>query len=109
MEIVPVIAILVLAALGFGLMVSSVVMFARRHAPQPASPPGPVPAWPLWRRLFFAGAMLVLVASVLLLCPFVVPWWDYSSVWLQGVFVGFGLGMLYWGWVGPKFKDKRAG
>src|SRR6516165_7835560 len=98
MEIVPVIVIAVLAAVGFGLMLTGIVLGVR-HGPQPGLPPSAAASWPLWRRLFFAGAMLCMLSSMLLLCPFVVPWWDYSSttqVWLQGVFVGFGLGILYW-------------
>ena len=112
MEIIPVIAILVLAAVGFCLMLSAFVLSAVRHGPQPALPPGAVGPWPLWRRLFFAGAMLVMISSMLLLCPFVVPWWDYSSttqVWLQGLFVGIGLGILYGSWLARKIMQERGG
>jgi hypothetical protein len=106
MEIIPVIAVLGLGAVGFFLMLTAFALSAAHDPRQP------VVSWPLPRRLLFAGAILAMLSCMLLMLPGVIPWWDYSDpmqVWIQGVFVGFALGILYWRWAGPKMMQKRAG
>jgi hypothetical protein len=94
----PIIATLVVGLVGFCLMLTAFVLAAVSGVAH--------------TRLLFVGAGLGVLFSVLFLLPGMVPWWDYSSawqVWIQGVFVGFTLGILYWRWLGARFMQRRGG
>lgn len=103
MELVPIIALLVLGAVGFCLMLAAFVMVGRRGGWQQALRSDAHGHWPAPRRLMFAGALLCTAFGLGMFVPGVVPWWDYSSPyagWGLGVTFGFGLGFgaggLYW-------------
>jgi len=61
-EIVPVVAVLVIGAVGFCLMLAAVILWGRGSQPA-AVQPGAVAHWPLAKRLMFIGAMLCMLFS----------------------------------------------
>jgi hypothetical protein len=95
MELVPIIAITAVGAVGFCLMLAAFVMVGRRGGWQQAMKPDARGHWPAPRLLMLVGAALGAAFGLLLFVPGVVPWWDYSSpsaAWGLGVVFGFGLG-----------------
>jgi multisubunit Na+/H+ antiporter MnhB subunit len=79
MELVPVIAIGAVGAVGFCLMLTAFVMVGRRGGWQQAMKPDARGHWPAPRLLMLIGALLGVVFALLLFIPGVIPWWDYSS------------------------------
>jgi hypothetical protein len=95
MEFVPIIAVTVVGAVGFCLMLAAFVMVGRRGGWQHALTPDARGRWPAPRLLMLVGAVLGAAFGLLLFVPGAVPWWDYSSPsagWGRGVVFGFGLG-----------------
>lgn len=112
MEHVPIFLALGMGVFGFFLMVTALVMIGLGGW-QRAGQPGSGSRWQLPRRLFLVGAIFSFCFTFLFLMPGVVPWWDYSSPWtnwLNGVFCGFALGILYWRMVwGAPMRGHKAG
>jgi hypothetical protein len=95
MELVPIIAIAVVGAVGFCLMLAAFIMVSRRGGWQLAMQPSPQGRWPAPRRLMLIGAVLGAAFGLLTFVPGVVPWWEHSSpydAWGLGVVFGLGLG-----------------
>jgi hypothetical protein len=95
MELVPVIAIAAVGAVGFCLMLTAFVIVGRRGGWQQAMKPDSRGHWPAPRLLMLIGALLGVVFALLLLIPGVIPWWDYSSpsgTWGMGVVFGIAVG-----------------
>ncbi|HXG12989.1 MAG TPA: hypothetical protein VNK04_24740 [Gemmataceae bacterium] len=78
MELLPIIIVLVVGVVGFGLMLAAFVMVILCGGWQPAMQATPEGQWPWPRRLMFAGALLGtlfgLLTVVLALIPGAVPW-----------------------------------
>jgi hypothetical protein len=94
MELVPMIVVTVVGAIGFFLMLSAFVMVGRRGGWPKAMKIDARGHWPTPRLLMCIGA-LSSVALAFIFVPGMVPWWDYSSpyaVWAYGVVFGFLLG-----------------
>jgi hypothetical protein len=78
MELIPVIAVAVVGAVGFCLMLAAFVVVGRRGGWQQAMRPTPEAPWPLPRRLMVIGAALGVLFGVsvvvLSLIPGGIPW-----------------------------------
>jgi hypothetical protein len=95
MELVPIIAITAVGAVGLWLMLAAFVMVGRRGGWQQAIKPDARGHWPAPRNLMLVGAVLGAAFGLLMFVPGVVPWWDHSSpydAWGLGVVFGLGLG-----------------
>ncbi len=79
MELLPIIAVLATAGVGFCLMLAAFVLVARRGGWQRAMQPDAQGRWPLPRSLMLIGASLGCLFALLLSVPGMVPWWDYSD------------------------------
>src|SRR5262245_6304853 len=95
MELVPVIAIAAVGAVGFCLMLTAFVLVGRRGGWQLAMKADARGHWSAPRLLMLIGALLGIVFLLLLFVPGVIPWWDYSSpygTWGMGVVFGIIIG-----------------
>jgi hypothetical protein len=92
MQLIPTIAVLATAGMGFSLMVAAFMLVARRGGWQQAMQPDTDGHWPLPRKLMASGAGLGCLFAALMFVPGMVPWWDYS--WGHGVVFGFFLGIV---------------
>jgi hypothetical protein len=99
MELLPLIIITAIGAVGFCLMVAAFVLAARSQAGRQGVRIDNDGRWPLPTRLMYAGALLGTLFGLLLFLPGVVPWWDYSSpyvTWVQGAVFGSLLATVCW-------------
>ena len=93
MELLPIIAVLATAGVGFCLMLAAFVLVARRGGWQQAMQPDAPGRWPLPRYLLLIGASLGCLFPLLLSVPGVVPWWDYSQWYTRLPALGVVLGV----------------
>lgn len=92
MELLPIIAVLTIAGVGFCLMLAAFIMVARRGGWQQAMPADAHGRWPLPRYLMLIGAFLGCLFPLLMSVPGVVPWWDYSQWYTRLPALGIALG-----------------
>jgi hypothetical protein len=95
MQLVPIIAIAGVGAVGFCLMLAAFFMVSRRGGWQQAMQPTAQNRWPAPRLLMLIGAGLGAAFGLLMFVPGVAPWWEHSSpsdAWARGVVFGLGLG-----------------
>jgi len=99
MELLPLIVITTVGAVGFGLMLAAFVLAARSRASRQGLRTENDGRWPVPTRLMFAGALLGALFCLLMFVPGAVPWWDYSSpyvTWVQGAVFGSLLATVCW-------------
>jgi hypothetical protein len=99
MELLPLIVITAIGAVGFCLMLAAFVLAARSRTGRQNLRTENDGRWPLPTRLMFAGALLGTLFGLLLFVPGMIPWWDYSSplvTWLQGTVFGAVLASVCW-------------
>jgi hypothetical protein len=99
MELLPVIIIIAIGAVGFCLMLAAFVLAALSRAGRQGMRIDNDGRWPLPTRLMFAGALLAILFGLLLFLPGAIPWWDYSSpyfTWVQGAVFGSVVTTIYW-------------
>jgi hypothetical protein len=102
MELVPIIVIFAIGAVGLCLMLAAIVIVGRQGGWQQAMKSDARGHWPAPRLLMFIGALLGWAFGLGFFVPGVVPWWDYSSPYAAwglgvgfGLLIGFGLHNIY--------------
>src|SRR6516165_3445327 len=107
MELLPIIAVLATAGVGFCLMLAAFVIIARRGGWQHAMQPDAQGCWPLPRYLLLIGASLGCLFALLMSVPGMVPWWDYSEWYTRLPVLGVVLALAVA--VGSSMVRRRRG